>query len=119
MIKHLIIIAFLAFFTANSLRIHRTSLTDFLTHEGVPSLFKNVNTESDEFQKLAAEQLNKINVAAGIPSRESKHKGGEEAAKSSVSLKKDGDVSKSSDKSTRQDTSKQNAKSSVSSQFSQ
>jgi hypothetical protein len=66
MVKSVTLIAVLIFFTADSMRIHRTSITDFITHDGVPSLFRKVNPDSDEFEKIARDQLNKINSASVV-----------------------------------------------------
>jgi hypothetical protein len=70
--KPLLLLAVLAISYVKGMMIHRTSLTDFLIHEAVPSLFKNVNTDSEDFKRLAQEELNKINVAAGVPSSKPK-----------------------------------------------
>jgi hypothetical protein len=119
-IKTIVLIALLALFTGNAMRIHRTSITDFLTHEGVPSLFKNMNTQSDEFKRLAQEELNKINANAGIISTNSKPKTDKPSSSStSPTLTKP----KSSDEDTRStgvstsgSTSQSNDKTSVSKQ---
>ncbi len=71
MIKSLLVIVILAISYSECVRIHHNAFTELVNHVAVPELFKKVDTQSQQFVRLAKEELAKINLAAGIaPSTE-------------------------------------------------